>query len=614
MSRFSLSHGIGVVCSLLLWGFLVVGGCGPSSDTQEGNASQDGGVSDGVTPEGASSTSCVPSKSVWDKTVKELVASRCNQCHGENVNYGAPYSLIDYDTLVKGEIGKRQVDRIAARMLKKTMPPQGTPQLPHAELDTLVEWATCGEKHADHSIGFTSTANVFRAPPEPPKTGDIEKVDMLANKFEVGEHVLDLYQCFTFEAPNQVDRFIKRIETVVDESRVLHHTVLLRVTNPNTKLEKVFKCRGTPGDTQYMYAWAPGGGAVEFPDGGVRMKPGDRFIVQIHYNNGAGVKNAVDSSGIRIYHGPAKGTEYGMLVPGPHTFSVPPKSDLTVSSSCTMGTKTRILANMPHMHEIGSEFVQKIKRKDGAEEMLILLTGWSFEFQNFYETPMTLEEGDKIITTCTFKNNLDVTVKQGGGTKDEMCFGFMYVTPPPKGTGYCNELGEQLEYKPGKCGVDASSIFVPVGSGKFVQEKAPAFKGGEIPQSKWVVKEATLYMNSDTYGTIQLDFKKSHILSKGILSTEGGKLHLDVLSRLALRGPDTLSFDTDSQSSFAGDLKADTQAGTFVLENGCGDFDKSTYQYEVNGNTLTVAITPKGKGGLLDIIDTIVMSFEKIDS
>ena len=58
---------------------------------------------------------CVPSASQWDRVVQDLVEDHCADCHGATPTYGAPSSLIDYDTLVAGAPGQRPVDRMVDR-------------------------------------------------------------------------------------------------------------------------------------------------------------------------------------------------------------------------------------------------------------------------------------------------------------------------------------------------------------------------------------------------------------------------------------------------------------------------------------------------------------------
>jgi hypothetical protein len=115
----------------------------------------------------------------------------------------------------------------------------------------------------------------------------MESFDLTADEFEITPQTLNLYQCFTFEIPVGEERFLRRIEPLVDDSRVLHHIVLFHDTSKSTPLG-ARRCFNIPADNLFLYTWAPGTGPIAFDDGGLRMKPGDRYTIQIHYNNGAG--------------------------------------------------------------------------------------------------------------------------------------------------------------------------------------------------------------------------------------------------------------------------------------------------------------------------------------
>ena len=233
-------------------------------------------------------------------------------------------------------------------------------------------------------------------------------------------------------------KLIKRIEVDLDDTRVLHHIVLYRDTN--LRHEGSFRCAGTPSDSDFLYAWAPGQDAIQFESGGLLTQPGERFIIQIHYNNAAGITDIVDRSGIRIHYGEQDGTEYGMFVPGPNIgILVSPNSEHTVTGVCRISEEITLLAGMPHMHEAGTDFRSDVIRADGTHINLIELTGWSFEAQLFYEMPITLYPGDELLTTCSYKNpDSDRTIFFGDGTEDEMCFNFVYATPA-RGQRFCND-------------------------------------------------------------------------------------------------------------------------------------------------------------------------------
>lgn len=354
---------------------------------------------------------CTPFEASYTQNVEPILEVKCGECHGAEPAFGAPFSLLDgYEDLVAGDEGTRKVDLMLNALLAGTMPEASSEPLTHTELDTLVGWASCGMEHPDPSDGLVANRDVWEAPASPPE-GSIA-VDLTAVDEVVDVDDIDDYRRFFFSSIVESEQFIRRIEPIIDDSRVLHHITLTRE-------------QGFP----YLYAWAPGTGAIEFPNGGMRLRPGDRLRVEIHYNNGAGVTDAVDSSGIRLWVGPPEGIEYGMMSPTTWNIWVPANSTGSVTQECTASMDFQIVAGMPHMHEIGDTFDHDVIRSDGTVDNLISLTGWSFEAQYFYDMPMSVSAGDQLRMRCGYDNPTNETVTAGLGTSDEMCFDFMVVTP-----------------------------------------------------------------------------------------------------------------------------------------------------------------------------------------
>ena len=399
----------------------------PPEDTGAASSNRDAGGA-GDDADNAIPSDCTPSRAVYDSTAAPLIEEHCGACHGAVPDFGAPQSLtLGYDDLLMGAEGERKVDAMVTRLADKTMPPAGSP-IPHVALDTLTGWGSCGAVHPDESANLESSRPVWEPPQDPP--ADAEILDLRAEAFPVGPNVLDLYQCFTFDLDIDAEKLVRRIEFVVDESRVLHHIALLRDVNRNAPAG-AHGCRTMPEGSVFTYAWAPGGQPIEFPDGGgLKVSPGERFVLQVHYNNGAGVPDVADNSGVRLYLGPTSGgPEYGMLVVGPILFDVPRQTTRTVEGTCTIREPLSIIAGSPHMHERGVAFNQTVIQS-GVEEELIDVTGFSFELQPFYEIHKDLQPNDRIITRCTYDNPWDRAIRSGLNADDEMCFNFTYVTPP----------------------------------------------------------------------------------------------------------------------------------------------------------------------------------------
>ncbi len=584
-SRYSVLHALLTVTVPAL-----TAGCGdpPStSSTDAGTSAADAG--------GA----CVPDRARWDSEVRSLVQRQCGSCHGDTPAYGAPYSLLDYEANLRPASQGRRVDRIAARLMAGSMPPPSTPAPPDEASRSIVEWASCGAQTPTPGTRLRASAPVFRSPERSP-TG-LQTAEFRAPNFPVGPEVQDLYQCFTFDAPVTDARFVRRFEMIVENPEVIHHVVLLRDPNrvaPSTP----FRCTGMPEGSQYLYAWAPGQNALEFPEGGLRMTPGQRFVMQIHYNNGAMRGGITDRSGVRLYLGPPQGTEYGMVAIGPSGFNIPARATASPESACTLSAGARLLTGMPHMHNVGTAFEQWVERSDRTREPLVSLQGWRFESQLFYELPRTFAAGDRVITRCTFTNTTNAVVRSGHRTVDEMCFNFAYVTPPP-GAPYCDEAIRQVNevtYSPGACARPGAPTMLPLVTGSIVEGSPAASTGGTIPNARWVLSGIQFFVSSLMTPIGRIDQMESALTGRGQVWTESDRFTADMNNALLVVLPSNVRFSRDIPISFAGTPLAN--GNTLSLTQSCptgATGAPPSMLYTIDGNSLSITLPPQASSGVM---------------
>ena len=106
--------------------------------------------------------------------------------------------------------------------------------------------------------------------------------------------------CFSMDIPVDEPRFIRRMQVSLDDARVLHHVILHHDPSGSSAGMDAFDCDAEgvmTGDTRQLWAWAPGTGSLDFEERGLEIGPGERMVVEIHDNNGAGLSDVVDSSG-----------------------------------------------------------------------------------------------------------------------------------------------------------------------------------------------------------------------------------------------------------------------------------------------------------------------------
>ncbi len=494
---------------------------------------------------------CQPSLQEWEDSVQALVQDNCGRCHGTNPNFGAPFTLLDYDAITAGVEGERIVDQMHVQLVADSMPPAGSPRPTTEQRDAIASWASCGSVRIEDMAG--ATRNPFTAPEDPP--AGLETIDLLADEYAVGPDVLDRYHEIDFTNLTEEEMFIRRFDAVIDDSRVLHHLTLRR-GDPSDELSM-----------KYLYAWAPGTGAIQFPSGGVRLKPGDNLRLQIHYNNGSGVEGVRDSSGVRLFVAEPGGDEYYMIDPGPGAsgFAIDARQTATVDSICEFQSPVRAIASMPHMHEIGMDFDLLVSRDGGDAESILALSTWDFESQLFYELPVEFAAGDQLTVRCNFENPLNDTVRAGPRTSDEMCFAFTYVTPPPTEGGLlCRPLGSSdstvLDYQPGTCisaPLDAPTIRADVED----QAMAPEFDAeGVIGEGNHLLSRF-LITTSDV-GLVSL----ATFTAAGQLRREGDVVTFDCALHL-IAPTEELREGDQTDFSFSGTL--DMPMGPARLQTSC---------------------------------------------
>ena len=534
---------------------------------------------------------CVPDRAMWDAQISTNVTRYCGSCHGETPNFGAPFSLTSYDDIVAHAPGRLTIAALMAGNIRTgVMPPSFLSRMPDATANSIVEWASCGAQHVTEQRGIQSSAAPWLAPDESP--AGFETLDLTAQEFPVRTTDRDRYRCFIFDVPVTEDRFVKRFEMVFDRTEVLHHLVLLRDSDRSAPADD-YDCIGSmPTGSQYLYAWAPGQGAVEFPEGGLRVRPGERYVMQIHYNNAAEIAGIQDSSGVRLTLGPTTGPEYGMLAIGPLAYELPPRQTTRVSSYCTVREESQMIAGMPHMHTLGTEFHERVERATTMRmQNIVDVTGWEFDAQLFYALPVTLNVGDRIFTECVYENMRSETVSTGARTEDEMCFNFAYITPPPS-ERYCDEMGgppTDLPYAPGMCAPGADRD-VPLANLPWEAGTPAPLAGGTVPDARWLFTGGRYVVDSTSTPIGEIDLTRTFTIGRGQVVTNAGAFTLDIATHIFLQSAEGPSFSVPNTQTMRGTWTPGTSPAPFMQS--CPETGSDNLNYERVGNTLRIRFGP----------------------
>lgn len=170
-----------------------------------------------------------------------------------------------------------------------------------------------------------------------------------------------------------------------------------------------------------------------FPEGmAFRIKDGFEIVARMHYLNASSepVTVAPSYQWYTIDEAALK-QEIGPFIWVLGGFAIPPKSQLTYGTTCSLPSPMHLVNLLPHMHKLGVN-------------MSAWFSGGALDGQDFLSSPgydpergvvvqynpsIDLSQGSGFGFSCTWKNTLDKTIVEGQGD-NEMCMMFGYAWPP----------------------------------------------------------------------------------------------------------------------------------------------------------------------------------------
>lgn len=404
---------------------------------------------------------------------KSILDARCANCHSPGEI--APFSLTDYE----GVYAVRSA--IAHQVESDAMPPwpptndytplRNNRSLPDEERAVLLDWLAGGAPAGDPSA--------FTAAPVPAAQVDYNLRVQINEPYTPTQYP-DEYRCLLIDWPLEETVFVDAVTVVPDAKAQVHH-VFAVIADPDVLpvIEAAdgadgkpgFPCLGAPSPEgallppRTLSVWAPGITGGFLPEGtGVRVEPGSKIIMQMHYNtiNSAPMP---DQSSLDIHYVSEVEREAvtiffldldwypsgGMPIPaGDPNVTVQYTGNFDWPMRFVGAEDAGVIAEEPfalhsafmHQHVLGKAQSIELIREDGTEIMLVDIRDWDFDWQDeyFFEEEIIVYPGDQFRLTCTWDNSPEkqqfIDGKQieprytefGEGTTDEMCVNYFYVT------------------------------------------------------------------------------------------------------------------------------------------------------------------------------------------
>ncbi len=286
--------------------------------------------------------------------------------------------------------------------------------------------------------------------------------------------VPDEYRCFVLPWDQTGEAFITGYEVRPGNRAMVHHVTIGTVAPSDIPaliaLEQAdaaagYACFGGLGVRANSFGgWAPGARGTAYPPGtGVKVVPGSRIVVQMHYATGAPwQKSDLSSVAFQIASvidrplGIIPVTNPGWTRDTPSMLIPAGQPEVRHSATVTFDTVGQRVAQtleLPagspmlvhevglHMHKLGTRARINVFHSNGKTECALAINAWDFDWQGRYRlrTPMEIGPGDRFEIECQWNNSAanqpfvdgrvaePADIKWGEGTRDEMCLGSFVV-------------------------------------------------------------------------------------------------------------------------------------------------------------------------------------------
>lgn len=365
--------------------------------------------------------------------VAPILEEKCVSCHLEGGI--APFAM-DSHMMIQG-----WSPMMKEVIMTKRMPPaQVDPSVNHFtnarymnpdQLQTLIHWIDAGAPRGNSKVDPLARV---RSPETVWELGEPDYIVEVPAFTVPATGVLD-YENVTINLPFEEDIWVRSIQHVPGDRRVLHH--LLSYIVPADYDERIVEGENDS-YREFLEGYAPGKDeSVTYPENSGMFIPKDSAVqMSLHYTTFG--KEAVDKTLLGLYFADEKPDhQYSTysLSHGGRNIVIPPRAnEHKMSASYVFEDEVMLHGLRPHMHYRGKYMRMGVIYPDGTKDEIINVPDYNFAWQPTYRLadPMLLPAGSRVMIEGAFDNsqyNLgnpdpDAEVRGGAQSWDEMFIGY----------------------------------------------------------------------------------------------------------------------------------------------------------------------------------------------
>jgi hypothetical protein len=376
-----------------------------------------------------------------------IIQQHCVACH--RAGEVAPFSLQTY------EDARSRAKLIARVTASGYMPPwkpvrgygrfQGERRLTEAQIATLQRWAAAPAKSGP--VGMAASTP-DPAAPKPDLTVEMQR------EYALPAEGPDSYRCFVLPGAADADRWVRSVEYLPSNRKIVHHALFFTTTQRG--LPDEYSCFGTPGfvPSSSLGGWSPGNRRLQFPSGtAMKIPKGARIVLQLHFHPNGKIGTERSRLGLYLAPGPPQRhlVDVGLIS---KAIDIPPGDRAyKVRDHFTLPVDVHAVGIIPHAHYVCREVKGWATLPGGRRVWLLWIRDWDFDWQDryWYREPVALPAGTRVDMEFTYDNSTanprnpnspPQRVTWGAGTSDEMAG--LHVQVIPDREEDLPELGQAL--------------------------------------------------------------------------------------------------------------------------------------------------------------------------
>lgn len=364
------------------------------------------------------SDAATPSDPTFTRDVALIVFTHCAPCH--RAGGAGPFALTSFDQV------RRRAQQIARVTRERVMPPwppveghgrfKGEHRLTAVQIATLARWAEQGAPAGDDRD--LPAAPAFAAGWQ---LGTPDLVLTPTEAWTLPAEGDDVFRNFVLPVPVTHRRFVRAIEILPGNARIVHHANALAdrsgmgrerdAAEPGAGFAgmdlEIASDRFEP-DSHFLF-WKPGTPTMAASSAMPWvLEPGTDLILNLHLRTSGKPERVQPSLGLYFTDQPP--TEFPMLLQLERdgALDIPAgEAAFSVTDTLTLPVAVQVLAVYPHAHYVAREVRAVARRPDGTTEWLVHIDDWNLDWQAVYElaAPLRLPPGTVIEMQWTYDNS-----------------------------------------------------------------------------------------------------------------------------------------------------------------------------------------------------------------